>query len=192
MKKLKLEYRKIKDRNGKTGQGHCIWKFYKALNNILGNHPSTRLPTVIDTSANNSQIHSAEENQEELTSNEEQDDVKEENVLDSPPPSSSDTPTPTQPSSPAQNSSERSEIRAKRKRKTRDKKITAAITSIVMEVIGAQQKSDQLFIELEEKQMKYEAEQKQQERQFQLWMMSMIYSNHSSRSPSSGYGNHSE
>ena len=38
--------------------------------------------------------------------------------------------------------------------------------------------------------MKYEAEQKQQEREFQLRMMSMIYGNHSSRSPTSGYGNH--
>ena len=28
MKKLKLEYRKAKDRNGKTGRGRCIWKFY--------------------------------------------------------------------------------------------------------------------------------------------------------------------
>ena len=65
------------------------------------------------------------------------------------------------------------------------------MTSIVKEVIGAQQKSDQLFIELEEKWMKYEAEQKQQEREFQLRMMSMIYGNHSSRSPTSGYGNHS-
>ena len=38
------------------------------------------------------------------------------------------------------------------------------MTSIVKEVIGAQQKSDQLLKKLEEKWTKYEAEQKQQER----------------------------
>ena len=124
------------------------------MNNILGNCPATRPPTVINTSASNSQVNSAEEeNQEELTSNEEQDDVEEVDVLNLSLPSSSDmpTPTPTQPSSPAQNTSERSEIRGKRKRKTRGDKITDTMTSIVKEVIGAQQKSDQLFIELEEK-----------------------------------------
>lgn len=80
----------------------------------------------------------------ERTSNEEQDYVKE-NVLDSPLPSSSYILTPTQPSSTAQDTCERSEIIVKRKRKTKDNKITDTMTSIVKEVIGAQQKSDQLL-----------------------------------------------
>ena len=87
----------------------------------------------------------------ELTSNEEQDYVEEENVLDSPLPSSSYILTPTQPSSTAQDTCERSEIIVKRKRETKDNKITNTMTSIVKEVIGAQQKSDQLLKQLEEK-----------------------------------------
>ena len=40
-KKLKLEYRKIKDRHSKTGEGRQEWKFFEVLNDILGDKPAT-------------------------------------------------------------------------------------------------------------------------------------------------------
>ena len=50
MKKLKLEYRRIKDKHGKTGEKRITWKFYESLNSILANKPTTKPPIVLDTS----------------------------------------------------------------------------------------------------------------------------------------------
>ena len=50
VKKLKAEYRKIKDKHGKTGTGRSSWKFFDDMDKILGHKPATCPPTVIDTS----------------------------------------------------------------------------------------------------------------------------------------------
>ena len=50
LKKLKKDYKKVKDKNRPTGTGTTVWKFYDAVNDILGNKPATRPPVVIDTS----------------------------------------------------------------------------------------------------------------------------------------------
>ena len=48
------------------------------------------------------------------------------------------------------------------------------MTKIVKEVVDAQKQSDKMFLEMEEKRMKYEADQRKEEREFQLRMMSML------------------
>ena len=50
IKKLKGEYRKAKDKQGKTGEQSSTWEFFDAIDAILGTKPSTRPPVVIDTS----------------------------------------------------------------------------------------------------------------------------------------------
>lgn len=45
----------------------------------------------------------------------------------------------------------------------------------------AQKDSDRMFLELEEKRMKHEADQKKEEREFQLKMMSMLFPHQGSR-----------
>ena len=50
MKKLKTDYRKVKDKNGKTGRGRSIWKYFDALDAILGHRPATK-PPLLDTAA---------------------------------------------------------------------------------------------------------------------------------------------
>lgn len=40
------------------------------------------------------------------------------------------------------------------------------MTSMVKEVVNSQRESDKLFFEMEEKRMKYEAEQRKEEREF--------------------------
>ena len=50
VKKLRQEYKKIKDAHSQTGTDRKKWKFYECLNEILGNRPATCLPVVIDTS----------------------------------------------------------------------------------------------------------------------------------------------
>ena len=52
---------------------------------------------------------------------------------------------------------------------------------MVKEVVNSQRGSDKLFFEMEEKRMKYEAEQRKEEHDFQLQKMSMLFGNQSSR-----------
>ena len=49
MKKLRSEYRKIKDSNSRTGESRSKWKFFEYMDAILGCKPSTRPPVVLDT-----------------------------------------------------------------------------------------------------------------------------------------------
>ena len=49
VKKLKQEYRKIKDSNAKSGEDRKTWRFYDAMDDILGAKPTTRPQVVLDT-----------------------------------------------------------------------------------------------------------------------------------------------
>ena len=49
LKKLKSEYKKIKDNNNETGRKRKHWRFYDAVNNVLGCKPATQPPVVVDT-----------------------------------------------------------------------------------------------------------------------------------------------
>ena len=49
IKKLRNEYKKIKDTNGKTGRGRKSMKFYEQLNEILGTRPATRPAVLLDS-----------------------------------------------------------------------------------------------------------------------------------------------
>lgn len=52
MKKLRAEYKKVKDNNGLiTGRGTRRWRYYDKLDAILGHRPATAPPIVLDTSA---------------------------------------------------------------------------------------------------------------------------------------------
>ena len=66
IKKLKGEYRKAKDKQGKTGEQPSTWEFFDAIDAILGTKPSTRPLIVIDTS--------------ETTENREETQIEEEKV----------------------------------------------------------------------------------------------------------------
>lgn len=47
MKKLKAEYKKIKN---ETGQGcYLAWDFFDAMDNVLGHKPATQSPVVVDS-----------------------------------------------------------------------------------------------------------------------------------------------
>ena len=50
MKKLKLDYRKVKDKHNNTGENRSTWKFFDAMDAILG--PTTRPAVLVDTSEN--------------------------------------------------------------------------------------------------------------------------------------------
>ena len=73
-------------------------------------------------------------------------------------------------------------IRERPPKKT-EEKIESVMKNVVKDVVEAQQRSDEMFLKMEEKRMQYEADQKKQEREFQLQMMSMIYGRRSHHSP---------
>ena len=49
IKKLRQEYKKLKDNHNLTGRGRKKWKFFESLNDILGNRPAMRPPVVLET-----------------------------------------------------------------------------------------------------------------------------------------------
>jgi len=51
IKKLKGEYKKLKDKCGKTGEGRRNWDYFEAMDSILGHKPATHPQVVIDTMA---------------------------------------------------------------------------------------------------------------------------------------------
>lgn len=48
-KKLRADYRKIKDKHGKTGESRKKWKFLEPMDSILGHKPATCPTVVVDT-----------------------------------------------------------------------------------------------------------------------------------------------
>ena len=56
LKKLKGDYRKIKDKQHKTGEGRKEWEYFEAIDSVLGHKPATNPPVVIDTSRDNIDI----------------------------------------------------------------------------------------------------------------------------------------
>ena len=49
VKKLKSEYRKVKNGHNKTGTGRNNWRFLDALDAVIGDKPATKPPVVIDS-----------------------------------------------------------------------------------------------------------------------------------------------
>ena len=67
MKKLKGEYKKVKDKYNETGQGHFPeWEFYDAMDAVIGHKHSTEPPVVIESmpSTSSTEIDPDEETQD--------------------------------------------------------------------------------------------------------------------------------
>ena len=208
IKKLKSEYQKVKDHNNETGRNRKKWKFYDALNDVLGNRPTTQPSTLIDTSAE------IEKPSEEPISD---DDIPSESVIndDISEGSTSTSDLQSRNDSIASVSEEISEIKPvasnrKRKRSKQDK-MERAVDRMCEMINQSQVESDKIFASLEEKRMQFdmqilqmeqdrrreEAEraekQKKEDREFQLRLFSMIYSSNTGSpfppSPSFYYNN---
>ena len=140
---------------------------------LLGHRPTTRPSVVLYTSEqpNKDDEGGSEEGGEEDKVSKEQSDLHLEDAWSSHAlsPSSSSSVKGAQPSA----------IKGKKRKRTKDEKIEAIMISMVKEVVNSQRGSDKFFFEMEEKRMKYEAEQRKEEHDFQLRMMSMLFGNQS-------------
>ena len=153
LKKLKLDYRKVKDKQNQTGRGRTSWRYFDAMDAVLAHRPTTRPSVVLDTT--NSSVEGREEpeeNEEEEESSLDQSNPQEENIGNV----ENDVSVP----SPSPSSSNSSGIKGKKRKRTKDEKIEAVMTKVVKEVVDAQKQSDKMFLEMEEKRMKYEADQR--------------------------------
>ena len=173
VKKLKQEYKKVKDKNNPTGTGRTDWKFYDKVNEILGNKPATKPPVLIDTSSgikendDDDQVGLSEadiDNSSFLTSDVSEDGAEGDHSSSSVNESAQsvegleekvdDVLIIEEKNSGDKKTGKKSMIKKPKKRPTKEDKFEKAINSVVEKVVKYNKESDERFIELEEKRMK--------------------------------------
>ena len=165
VKKLKVEYRKVKDKRNKTGEGrYPEWDYFDALNAILGHKPATQPPIVVNS----------------LGESDTQEPV---HVQESPPsPELFDQACGSERATSEESSTSTPVMLQPRKRKrSKNEKMESLNGEIVDKLVDAQRNSDRVLVELEEKRLKFEekqmereALQRREEREFQLRIMQMM------------------
>ena len=170
IKKLKIEYRKIKDKRNKTGEGRFPeWHYFDSIDEILGHRPATQPPVVV-SSVDNTAGHTADDSQQEErkeNSPELFDDIK-------PSESSSSTMESSRSSTPVL-------LRHRKRQRSKADKVDSCTTEMITKLVKVQEQSDQRLIELEERriafeehQLEKEAQQRKEEREFQLRMIQLM------------------
>lgn len=173
IKKLKFEYRKIRDKKKKTGEGKTEWKFFDPINNVLGEKPSTEPHVVIEsTAASTEELPEAPGEEDELLC-----DIKEsETKLESGSSSRSQTPAPV----------EKKEIKSKGKgKRKRTETVIERVEEVVEKVLKIQEESERNFTTMEEKMLEAEERRRRDNQEFMLQMMRMLAPPYSIPTPSS-------
>ena len=179
LKKLKAEYRKISDKRKETGQGrHPEWDYYDAMDNVLGHRPSTQPAVVIDT-LEDSQVQDTQTDDDQLLQTDEANPNLDTSDAAVPSPASTDlTNTSGEVATTPQGQKNGTEKVSSRKRRKSKFDVTGELLD---KLIGMQEKSDKMLMELEmkrarleEKQMEMDVQMRREERQFQLQMMNML------------------
>ena len=124
-KKLKGEYRKIKDKQGKTGTGRSNWKFFDVLDDLLGNRPSTK-PTIMVDTLKDSEVEIANTTPESESSFKEGQDQANAVADDKDRASINATPTPIK----------------RGKKRVREDKVEQVMKSVVQQILTSQECSD--------------------------------------------------
>ena len=192
IKKLKRDYRKMKDHNGKTGRGRKKWHFYDKMDEILGDRPATTPPVVVDTSAEvlcaieeNNITENGEERSEVSDpdhDHELEEDDEEENIV------ALGLPDTLFENVDPNNKGKKD----KRTRPTRSEAIEKSMNGAVLKMAKLQEESDMRYLEVEEKRLKFEErmlemedrrrkesmerdiEQKREEREFQFKVYELV------------------
>ena len=157
LKKLKAEYKKISDKRKETGQGrYPEWDYYDAMDSVLGHKPSTQPAVVVDT---------PEDSQVEDTQTDDDDQLQQTEVeanldtSDIPSPASTDvTDASGEVATTSQGQKKGNETSkvSTRKRKKSKYDVTGELLD---KLIGMQEKSDKMLMELEMKRARLEEKQ---------------------------------
>ena len=183
IKKLKSEYRKVKDGHKVTGNKRNNWKFLESLDRILADKPSTKPPILVDTLTINSDVYRGQDSSTETLSSTEHSLPEEldatEDGLSNDHDSRGDSVTDS--SRPLKRSS---------KRKGREDRMEKIFSGMMDKLLEAQAENDKKFYELEEKRLQFEQSEKEreermrkEEREFQLKLFGMM-----AHSSMGGYG----
>ena len=161
-KKLKTEYRKIKDKHRVTGTGRKKWKHYDTLDAVLGDRPTTLPPVIVDTlqesieSASETDLDNSTENDihGEQSSNESIVTVATESSDQRRKSPSDDDQMELSPSS-------KSLLKTKNlKKRNKGHWVEKLVETMTEKLIAATAESDKRYIELEERRMIFEKEEK--------------------------------
>ena len=171
VKKLRQEYKKIKDSHGKTGTGRSKWKFYNGINEILGNRPATCPPVIIDT-LNEETLGIQVEDSDNLLENvddlscqpspgnpEEKSDLESIRSRSSTPVNCGKRQNDSCDVEPSNHSRSSTPVNTKQRKRSRGEMVEDIVTKMIKSVTEGLKKSDKMFIELETKRMKFEEEQ---------------------------------
>ena len=192
VKKLRQEYKKIKDKRNLTGRGRTEWKFFSKLDEILGARPATRPPVLLDT-LNSQPIPSDQDSDETDVEGFQESNVHDHNsVADdtsdnqsgsgSNTISMSSTPRSRHSSSSAKEDSDdisptdKVGIKGKKGKRSKGEVLEDAMTKVMKTMTDGLRNSDKMFMELEEKRLKFEEQQRREEREFQLRMIQVLQS----------------
>ena len=153
IKKLRAEYKRTKDYNGLTGRGTRKWRYYDQLDAILGNRPASRPPIVLDTSDEARIVIECgtEDCEDEVepgidyVDEADEEDNHEENKLEG---KTTNMKTEKKTSNEKKNTN--------RKRPTSAQLVEKAIGKSMDQVARAQEQSDEHFLALEEKRLKFD------------------------------------
>ena len=196
IKKLKGEYRKIKDKRNRSGEGrYSEWEYFDAIDNVLGHRPATKPPVVTESMGVDVHDEGLDEHGCTHSSDLSNDDIpststralsasKLQESAETPPPDekqSKKTPPPDEKQSKKTPPPEEKGSKKRKRPKSSMEKMEAITTAIIDKLTEMQKSSDSLVRDLEEKRLKYEERQaereerqRQEERQFQLQMLQMM------------------
>ena len=165
IKKLKYEYKKIKDKHSQTGEGRKDWKFLEPMDAVLGHKPATRPPIVVESGGVREGSEKPEVTEEGETEADGQ-DVEEQSCSSHSEPSVSE-----RKKSPGEGPSQ------KRKRETSSGVAKfSRMEELVEKIVKVQEESDKHYMKLEEKLLEMEEQRRKESQDFQLRMMSMLCS----------------
>ena len=203
MKKLKGDYKKIKDKQLKTEEERKEWDYFEAMDSVLGHKPATHPSMVIDTSASKKEKvdtvkggNSKSATKADAATESKQgsdttvdDSSKESQAATVEGDKEAVASKTTKPSGAVQSSSTVEKKEKKTIKRTAAERqvesFQSVLTNVLDKLINCQSKSEEKLLELEEKRLKLENEQKQQARKeeleeqrerrsFQLAMMQML------------------
>ena len=152
-KKLKMDYRKIKDKHKVTGTGRK-WKFLEPLDQVMGYKPTT-LPPVVDTSHESFEIEKGE-SYASVTEENRRDKAQTPRTDGELSVTLTENQSVSSDNSKVVNTPVASRIKKAKKGKIREDWIEKSVDTMADKMIAASAENDRKFIELEEKRMKFE------------------------------------
>ena len=181
VKKLCQEYKKIKDNNKGTGNGEIEWKYFDKLDEILAARPATHPPVLLETLKPiecDSDVTYVEGQGDSV--HEQSDGIEDDNPSESGTASLSGTP-PSHHSGGSVIDADTEDIakdgagiKGKKRKRSKGELLEDVMAKAMKVMTDGLRDSDKMFIELEEKRMKFEEKQRKEEREFKLCMVQIF------------------